>query len=477
MVAEALVITEHYRESVHQLDELPLGRFNAHRSADGLIRCPNRLEHAETSSISAAPILLVPGHPLITSVVMHHHVDELHSGVHATIASIRRRFFIPSIRSIVAKIIRDCIVCKKTNCLPYRYPDVPSLPQERVARFRPFQKVGLDYLGPLYYRDHFHTRAKVWICLFTCTATRAVHLEVVYNNSTQEFVLAFRRFIARRGTPDQILSDNATTFCSANDTLQEVIHARSSVEKLSNLFANRKITWKFISPLSPWKEGFYERLVGLIKSAFAKTVHRALLPLQQFQTLVFEVEAVLNARPLTSIRDTGTAPQILRPIDFISPEVEPQIPSSERSSTSFPGHRLAGWHRETISVLDQFWNSWYKEYLSLLADRHQRRIRQGKSSPVIPQVSDVVLVFEKNVPRGQWPLGVITALECNRQKVPRSATVRMSNGRELVRSLNQLLPLEITADEDQSESEENGNLAPTRIQPPRAAKRDRSYSR
>ncbi|KAL6728134.1 hypothetical protein Aduo_009938 [Ancylostoma duodenale] len=477
MFAEALVITEHYRESVHQLGELPLARFNAHRSADGLIHCPNRLEYAETSPISAAPILLVPGHPLTTTIVMHHHLENFHSGVHATIASLRTRFFIPSVRSIVAKILRSCIVCKKANCLPYRYPDMPSLPPERVNRFRPFQKVGLDYLGPLYYRDTFHTRGKVWICLFTCMATRAVHLEVVFNNSTQEFILAFRRFIARRGTPDYILSDNATTFCSANDTLQEVIYARSSVEKLSDFFANRKITWKFITPLSPWKGGFYERLVGLFKSAFRKAVYRSLLPLQEFQTLVFEVEAVLNARPLTSIRDTGTAPQVLKPIDFISPEVELQIPPSERSSASFPSHRLTDWYRGTISALNQFWNIWYRDYLSLLADRHQKRIRQGRSSPVIPKVSDVVLVPEKNVPRGQLPLGVITALQCNRQKVPRSATVRMPNGRELVRSLNQLYPLEITAEEDQAEPKETGNVVPTRIQPPRAAKRVRSYSR
>ncbi|KAL6740660.1 hypothetical protein Aduo_013999 [Ancylostoma duodenale] len=477
MFAEALVITEHYRESVHQLEELPLARFNAHRSADGLIRCPNRLEHAETSPISAAPILLVPGHPLTTTVVMHYHLENFHSGVHATIASLRTRFFIPSVRSTVAKILRGCIVCKKANCLPYRYPDMPSLPPERVNRFRPFQKVGLDYLGPLYYRDTFHTRGKVWICLFTCMATRAFHLEVVFNNSTQEFILAFRRFIARRGTPDYILSDNATTFCSANDTLQEVIYARSSVEKLSDFFANRKITWKFITPLSPWKGGFYERLVGLFKSAFRKAVHRSLLPLQESQTLVFEVEAVLNARPLTSIRDTSTAPQVLKPIDFISPEVELQIPPSERSSESFPSHRLTDWYRGTISALNQFWNIWYRDYLSLLADRHQKHIRQGRSSPVIPKVSDVVLVSEKNVPRGQWPLGVITALQCNRQKVPRSATVRMPNGRELVRSLNQLYPLEITAEEDQAEPKESGNVIPTRIQPPRAVKRVRSYSR
>ncbi|KIH43726.1 hypothetical protein ANCDUO_26262, partial [Ancylostoma duodenale] len=292
-----------------------------------------------------------------------------------------------------------------------------------------------------------------------------------------EFLLAFRRFIARRGTPDRILSDNATTFVSANDVMNDVIFSSSSVEKLTNELANRKIVWKFITPLSPWKGGFYERLVGLFKSAFRKSVGRTLLPLQQFQTLVCEIEAVLNSRPLLSIRDTCTAPLVLKPVDFISPEIGLQIPPLEQSASSFSSHRLADWYKSTISVLNQFWDIWYKDYLSAIADRHQKRIRQGRSTPVIPQVSDIVLVADKNVSRGQWPLGVITALRCDSKKIPRSATVRMSNGRELSRSLNHLYPLEITAFEDQTESMERKKHLPARVQPPRAAKRICSYSR
>ncbi|XGW30030.1 hypothetical protein V3C99_009221 [Haemonchus contortus] len=93
-------------------------------------------------------------------------------------------------------ILRTCIVCKKTNALPYRYPDMPNPPDEGVTKSRPLQNIGLDYLGLLRYRDTFTTSAKIWICLFTCMATRATHLGLVLNNTTQEFLLAFRRFVA-----------------------------------------------------------------------------------------------------------------------------------------------------------------------------------------------------------------------------------------------------------------------------------------
>ncbi|KAK6744354.1 hypothetical protein RB195_011201 [Necator americanus] len=424
--AETLLIMEHYRESESTLKRLPLDKYNAHRAADGLIRCPNRLDHARTSSQSSAPILLIPEHHFVHLLVMYHHKTRFHSGVHATIAALRTSYFIPSIKTTVTRILRLCTICRRAQGHPYRYPEMPSLPPERVNRSRPFQKVGLDYLGPLYYRDQLHSQAKIWICLFTCMATRAVHLELVHNNTAFEFLLAFRRFIARRGTPDLIISDNATTFRSANDSLQSTIYNRKAIEKISTQLANRKIEWRFITPLSPWKGGFYERLVGLFKSAFKKAIKHTLLPLSQFQTLVAEIEAVLNSRPLLSISDTSSSPHVLRPIDFVSPQVELQLPSPHHNPLYIPPNRLSEWYKETLAVLNNFWDIWYKDYLSAISARHQHRIHQGRSSPLIPS-----------------------------------------------RSINQLHPLEISAKEDPRPKKSRQQLQPTRIQPPRAAKRVR----
>ncbi|KHJ87701.1 hypothetical protein OESDEN_12518, partial [Oesophagostomum dentatum] len=417
--AEHLLIIEHYRESEAALDNLPLEDYNIYVSEEGYIRCRNRLEHCNHPSVSPAPILLVPDHPFTESLIMYTHKTNYHSGVHATIASLRQNFFVPFIKTTVSKLLRSCIVCRKANCLAYRYPSMPSLPKERVTRSRPFQKVGLDYLGPLRYKGQFHEPTKIWICLFTCMATRAVHLELVHSNSTQEFILAFRRFIARRGTPDYIVSDNSTTFCSASDTLESVIYARSSVKRLSSFYANKKIVWKFITPL------------------------------------------------------------ILRPVDFISPEVDLQLPSVDHSSLSLSSHRLSDWYKETTQVLDRFWDLWYKDYLRALSDRRQTRLKQGRSTPRAPKVSDVVLVADKNVPRGQWRLGVITSVKVDDNNVARSAEVRMSNGHILSRSLNHLYPLEISADDSETPAPvtERKPRLPTRIQPPRAVKHVRSYSR
>ncbi|KAK6757393.1 hypothetical protein RB195_015301 [Necator americanus] len=444
--AETLLIMEHYRESESTLKRLPLDKYNAHRAADGLILCPNRLDHARTSFQSSAPILLIPEHHFVHLLVMYHHKTRFHSGVHATIAAFRTSYFIPSIKTTITRILRLCTVCRRAQGHAYRYPEMPSLPPERVNRSRPFQKVGLDYLGPLYYRDQLHSQAKIWICLFTCMATRTVHLELVHNNTAFEFLLAFRRFIARRGTPDLIISDNATTFRSANDSLQSTIYNRKAIEKISTQLANRKIEWRFITPFSPWKGGFYERLVGLFKSAFKKAIKHTLLPLSQFQTLVAEIEAVLNSRPLLSISDTSSPPHVLRPIDFVSPQVELQLPSPYHNPLYIPPSRLSEWYKETLAVLNNFW----------------------EICPLIPSVGD-----DKNVPRGQWPLAIITTIHRTKSNIRRSATLRIANGHELQRSINQLHPLEISAKEDPRPKKSRQQLQPLRIQSPRAAKRVR----
>ncbi|EYC33154.1 hypothetical protein Y032_0002g629 [Ancylostoma ceylanicum] len=473
-LAEALLIREHYRESEHAIGQLHLDRLNAHRDELGLIRCPARMENAPFTS----PVLLVPSHPLTKLVILQAHTSLYHQGVYGTMTHLRTRYLIPSIYRTVGKFLRTCVVCKKVNGRAYRYPDMPSLPKERVTRSRPFQKVGLDYLGPLYYRDTAGIKSKLWICLITCMATRAVHFEVVNSNSTQDFLLAFRRFLARRGTPDLVYSDNATTFHAGEDALNKLFFEHRSWNRIQEFSTIHKITWKFITPVSPWKGGFYERLVALFKSAFSKAIGIQLLKLDQIHTVVVEIEAVINSRPITPYREKDPSFHVLRPCDFISPEVTLQLPPGENTSDiGFEGHRLTEWYKDTTQVLDCFWNIWYSEYLSALAQRHQRRLRQSQYTHTHPSVNDVVIIGNDNVPRGQWRLGIVIRLLSDKKGVVRSAEVRTSKGKSFTRSITHLYPLEISAQDDYiPKPKAKKSSSPTRIQPPRKVKRVRSYS-
>ena len=119
--------------------------------------------------------------------------------------------------------------------------------------------------------------SKVWICLFTCLVTRAVHLELNHNLSTEDFLMALRRFIACRGKPDEIISDNAMQFKLASETIDIIWQRILKCPDVQNYASENRISWKFIVELAPWMGGFYERLVGLVKRSLRKAIGRKLL--------------------------------------------------------------------------------------------------------------------------------------------------------------------------------------------------------
>ena len=163
------------------------------------------------------------------------------------------------------------MTCRKIQGPPFGSVPTPPLPKSRVLQSQAFQFTGIDYAGTLHVRDQGnHTSSKVYICLFTCAAARALHLELVEDQTTQAFLRAFRRFLSRRGVPECIISDNAKTFKAGAQELQTMKTQVLTPNTSQQFLANHNITWKFITEQAPWWGGFYERLVGLVKRCLKK---------------------------------------------------------------------------------------------------------------------------------------------------------------------------------------------------------------
>ena len=113
----------------------------------------------------------------------------------------------------VKRVLSKWNFCQKYQGGPFKMPSMSLWPSNKMIRSLPFQCTGLDYLGPLYIKHgNYADSRKVWVCLFTCVAVRAIHLEIVADLSAEEFLLALRHFYARRGKPQQIVLDNAPQF-------------------------------------------------------------------------------------------------------------------------------------------------------------------------------------------------------------------------------------------------------------------------
>ena len=153
-------------------------QLGLYRDCDGVLRCKGRIEHADLTESARRPVLL-PKHERFTHLVVESiHKQNLHCGVSQTLSQIRYKYWIPQGRSVVRSVLGSCLTCRHYEGGPYKMPSMPPLPGIRVKEARPFMRTGLDYLGPLYIKTSDNSK-KVWICLFTCLVTRALHLELV----------------------------------------------------------------------------------------------------------------------------------------------------------------------------------------------------------------------------------------------------------------------------------------------------------
>jgi len=179
-----------------------------------------------------------------------------------------------------------------------------QLPGERVKPTRPFTNSGVDCAGPFYIKQggqRSKTAVKCYIALFICLSTKAIHLEVVSDLSTEAYIAALRRFIARRGICNNIYSDNGTNFIGAEKEIRKMMRGKESVESITNFASRQGFKFHFVSPCSPHMGGIWEVGIKSMKFHLRWIVGKTKLIFEEFYTLLCQVEAVLNSRPRCSL--------------------------------------------------------------------------------------------------------------------------------------------------------------------------------
>ncbi|GFT13530.1 uncharacterized protein TNCV_3830141 [Trichonephila clavipes] len=373
---------------------LPLGIF---LDTDGIIKVGGRLKNSSLSPIQKHTILLPKSHHLTNLVIQHFHHINLHSGPQFTLCCIRQKFWIPSGRGVVGRLLSKCQTCFRFKAKSGEQL-MGNLPANRLSAGRTFLNVGIDFGGPFITKPNV-SRSKVklksYLALFICMATKAVHLEVVSDLSADAFLAAFRRFISRRGKPTNMFSDNATNFKGASSYLKEQLKLIKSVE-VQNFVTQESITWHFIPPTAAHIGGLWEAGIKSTKQLLIKTMKSAVLNFEELVTLVTQIEACLNSRPRTPLSNDTQDLQPLTPGHFLIgapmasfPEEVPSQPACLKKRWNLIQH-----------LRSQFWKRWHLEYLNQL----QQRTKWNKPRRNM-KVNDMVLVKEDNLPPLQWSLG------------------------------------------------------------------------
>ena len=262
------------------------------QDSNGYLRCMGRLGRGKIPFDSKHPMILPGGHWVTTLIIRACHEKVFHDKVKETLAEFRSAYWVTRGRQRVSSVLQTCRLCKILEGLNYPAPVQAELPDFRVDGGIAFKNTGVDFGGPVYTKEAEEMR-KSYIVLFTCATSRMVHLELCPNLTTEAYVRSQKRMIGRRGAPVMFVSDNGRTFKGKG---------------LKRFNAERGIRWRFNLSRAPWWGGMFERLIRSTKRCLKKAIGRRRLTYEELETVLIDVEAVLNSRPLTYLyaNDTDT---------------------------------------------------------------------------------------------------------------------------------------------------------------------------
>ncbi|XP_055714216.1 uncharacterized protein LOC129808461 [Phlebotomus papatasi] len=399
---------------------------------DGILRVGGRIDSAHENYDAKFQIILPHG-KLAEWIAEAEHVRLLHSGPQETLSSIRRRFWPVKGRSLVRRVVHKCVVCIRAK--PKMSEQLMgSLPEYRVTLTRPFLHTGVDLTGHVLIKraPRGSAQEKAYVCIFICMCTKAVHLEVLTSLSTKAFISAFRRFIARRGMPSHMHSDNGTNFVGASKELYQLLKEHATQQELSDLSSSLHIQWLFNPPLAPHQGGLWEAAVRSFKHHFVRVVGRAILTYEELNTVVIQIEAVLNSRPLVAVTDHPGDYKCLTPGDFLIGHAPTQLPIGPDDPEQID--TLRRWQLCT-KLRNDFVRRWKVEYLHSLQQRHL----WNQESPNIA-IGDVVLLKSESAANVEWPMGLVESVLPGRDQKVRVVVVRV-NGKSLKRPITKLVKL------------------------------------
>lgn len=427
---QAALVIAHSSQSFHfsaLLSELSHGRVVSSRllarlrpfiDDQNIVRVGGRLSKANLPEDQKYPVLLSKVSHFSVLLARHWHDITGHSGPQIVSSLICRKYWILSVRSLIRTVISRCTTCVRIRA-ENPQPIMADLPSSRVTECHPFLRVGVDYAGPFSVKENRLRKArqyKMYLAVFVCFTVRAVHLEYVSELSTEAFIAALSRFVARHGLPTDLYSDCGTNFVGANNLLRALVHDPACRDQLTT---STHCTWHFNPPGAPHFGGLWEAAVRSSKSLLVRIMGEHTFTIEEFGTVLCRIEAILNSRPLTPASSDPAELDCLTPGHFLIGRPLLAVPEAEIPVKSTIVHR---W-KLINQCVQTFWRRWRNEYLQTL----QVRSRWLKDAPNL-QVDDMVVIKEAQSPPLKWRMGRMVAVLPGADQVVRVVRLQTATG-------------------------------------------------
>lgn len=399
------------------------------------MRVGGRLANSEFSFDKKHPIILQSTHKFTKLLFEYEHVKLMHAGPQLLLASIRESYWPIGGRSLAKSCYRNCVRCCRMSGRTTT-PLMGSLPQQRLLPGGyPFESTGVDYAGPIMAASRQGRGCrllKVYIAIFVCFTTKAIHLELVSDLTSNKYLLALYRFISRRGKPTNIYSDNGTSFVGACSELSKFL--KSDCDSLGEQLANDGITFHFIPAYTPHFGGLWEAGVKSTKYHLRRVLGNCNLTFEELNTTLVQIEAILNSRPLTPLSSDPADCTPLTPGHFLVGRPLTSLP--QQNVQDYSATSLSRFQR--IEQLRQhFWARWSKEFVSEL----QQRTKWHTCKDTL-KLGSLVIIKEDHLPPLKWRLGRVVAVHPGSDGIVRVADIKTTAG-VIRRAFNRICPLPV----------------------------------
>ena len=428
------------RSSTKHMPDI-MAQLNIFKDKNGLLRVKSKFD--DKFGVKVLQPILLNREDYLTSLLINDIHEKLkHSGKYVVLNEFRKQFYTTKVFSKVKSVLNECLHCRRFNSKPV------SLNQSDYRDFRvspeivPFRSTFIDHFGPIYVKME-GVRKKVYVLLLTCLFTRAVHMIVSRDLSTDEFLIAFQKFVYTYGLPAEVYSDLGTSIVSGGNVIKEFLK-----DYKSKLFMAEKgikeLQFEQYYAGNSSLGGVVESMVKLAKRLIFGSIKNNVIDYFQFESLVVEINHLINKRPVAfenALRDTSeivprtiTPELLLHGYDLPTINCVPNFQPSDQSDPDYGQPKIKDAHAKLQKIRENLIEIYQNEFLAKLFDQaidDKDRYKPKRHQKL--KINDIILLKEIHTKPQHYPLARVIDVTVNRAGEVTGVKAMKGNSREIVR--------------------------------------------
>lgn len=418
---------DYFKSGSKKLKDIPnlVNQLNVYIDTEGLLRVRSKSGSPILVTRVFDPILLSRVSDLVVLVISTRHRELSHAGKYTLLSDLRKLYYVTRFFSLVKRISRACVICNRFNERPIQVNQSPYRDFRENPPSIPYRAIFVDYLGPFFVKLT-GSKVKTWLLCITCLWSRAVNLKLCLDMSLNNFLRALQLHVNEFGFPGLILSDSGSQLTAASNLLTDFMKD-SETRKYLNEHNIETFEFRNFYKGNSSLGSLVEICVKFVKRLLHGSIGKNILDYFEFELVISNVVSLVNKRPIAfkeALRDND----IVDVPDPISPEllvhgfsmpsmnVIPSMAGDDLSDPSFANDtdRIRESYTKLKQVRDRLIGIYNEEFKQTLIA--QSTNIKDRYKPVFHkklQVGDVVLLKEKHMKAGDYPMGIVRQLQIN----------------------------------------------------------------